>query len=447
MVEEYIIKGGDKKMGEYVATEVLTTGWCPLNCQYCYIPKTEKMKQLHKSIISKIRSGEWVESIKNKEYIGLWGTEPILTILAIKDKLDTIKKNNPRLKEISFSTSMILHPRPFADFIIKAGELNIPSIDMQISLDGPEWITDNNRMQGATKKVIKNTKMLIEMLNDKKLSTRVKIHWKATLTIDNIRAMNRNISLIHEYYKFFEELTDELKKLNKNKNVIIENSSAPTLVVPGKYTADDGKELAKFFEHLYQFHYPNTYVYRLLRLWDYKDELHKVRMFTCSGGDSNIGFDGKYIHICHRTFYLNNREYIDSILNMDKYKNWDVSNFERGSIENVNKYFIVDPNDEFNTTRFAYVMRGYHDFLKFRLSATIALIKELAMTGQALPIYLRDDRRAELLALFLHTALSCPMENLLNTGSIHIVPVSLVRAFANGAFEVLLKEVRRIVSG
>ena len=169
-------------------------------------------------------------------------------------------------------------------------------------------------------------------------------------------------------------------------------------------------------------------------------------MFTCSGGDSNIGFDGEHIHICHRSFYLDRDEYVESVLEMPEYQNWDVSHFKRGSIKNIQKYYIVEPEDEMNLARFQYVMRGYHDFWKMKLASTYAMIKELALAGQASKIYLENDKMAEMLALFINTALSCPMENLLNTGSIHIPPISLIRLFGNGAFEIIIDEARKNVS-
>ena len=68
-----------------VAGEVLTTGICPLDCAYCYIPKHESMKEMHAKIIEMLKSGEMFEDLetvygKSLEYIGFWGTEPTLTM-------------------------------------------------------------------------------------------------------------------------------------------------------------------------------------------------------------------------------------------------------------------------------------------------------------------------------------------------------------------------------
>ena len=70
------------------------------------------------------------------------------------------------------------------------------------------------------------------------------------------------------------------------------------------------------------------------------------------------------------------------------------------------------------------------------------MLMELAIAGQVDSIYLENEELAIMLCLFVSTGLSCPMENLLNTGSIHMQPVSLIRLFANGAFQEIVKEAR-----
>jgi hypothetical protein len=65
---------------------------------------------------------------------------------------------------------------------------------------------------------------------------------------------------------------------------------------------------------------------------------------------------------------------------------------------------------------------------------------ELARAGQADPIYETDADLRDLFAIFCNACLSCPMENLLNTGSIHISVVSLLRLFGNGAFREIVRK-------
>jgi sulfatase maturation enzyme AslB (radical SAM superfamily) len=41
-----------------VAGEIFTSGYCNLNCSYCYIEKTDYLKKLHQDIIKKIQTGD-----------------------------------------------------------------------------------------------------------------------------------------------------------------------------------------------------------------------------------------------------------------------------------------------------------------------------------------------------------------------------------------------------
>jgi len=77
------------------------------------------------------------------------------------------------------------------------------------------------------------------------------------------------------------------------------------------------------------------------------------------------------------------------------------------------------------------------DFWEFQLSYVKAMMTELALVGQA--DYIESDELMELFALFVNSCLSCPMEKLLNTGSIHLQVISLLRMFGNGAFKEILK--------
>ncbi|GAI99331.1 unnamed protein product [marine sediment metagenome] len=68
---------------------------------------------------------------------------------------------------------------------------------------------------------------------------------------------------------------------------------------------------------------------------------------------------------------------------------------------------------------------------------------ELALAGQAGHQYLENGELSTLFALFVTTGLSCPIENILNTGSIHLTPLSLLRMFGNGGFRELLHAIPR----
>jgi hypothetical protein len=161
-------------------------------------------------------------------------------------------------------------------------------------------------------------------------------------------------------------------------------------------------------------------------------------MFTCSGGDSNSGL-GKNLHICHRSFYLDEENYVESILKQKGIENWDISLFNKGTIDFMRKYYMVDTEQKPEVTRFLYIMRNYHDFWRFQIGYIRAMMIELALAGQVDREYLKNENLNVLFALFANTGLSCPIENLLNTGVSHFTPLSLIRLFGNGAFQEILR--------
>lgn len=421
------------------AVEILTSGICPLNCKYCYIPKTGKMKELHEEIVSKLDS--YPELVKSYygidlEYLSFWGTEPTLTISKLG--IEKFFEMFPKLQNISISTNMMLSPDILISFIKKLNAVDRAIIfDCQVSLDGPAAITDRNRGKGVTKKIISNLKRLTKELQKIELNKlEIKMRWKPTLTRENLLQITFP-QKIDEYDRFFNKLNEELKELNTQKNVELNRGYTATLEVPGKYTSEDGKLFAKYVKLNHVKGLPTAYDFRLKRLLDFETELGPKRcMFTCSGGDSQfgIGMEGE-LHLCHRSFYLNRPEYVQSVMESGV-ENWDVSKFDEGYINELVKNYIANSDD---ITRLKYVMRSYHDFWRMQIAYGIAMLKELARCGQVEAAFKDNNDLCVFFSIYLATALSCPEENILNTGVLQYTPLSLFRMFGNGAFTELVK--------
>ncbi len=463
-----------KSQKRRVAAEMFSAAFCPLNCQYCYIPKTPLMKDLQEELNESLKKGEIVSELKKfygKElkHLGLWGAEPTLNLPLIKNMLPALLEEFPELERIAFSTSLMTDPNLVLDFIKGIGFVKKPFlVNCQISLDGPDFVTDKNRIRGAAKKIPENLFYLFQKLNETDLGNiKLELKFKSTLTMENMEHLNSKKSRIKEYFDYFEWIFREYLKRNKNANVSLAPSTAPSLAVPGKYTKKDGETLALFFYNLrmlakqkkrwkhlaytkdsrkykeYTKPYSlNIYSRRFARLIQNQEELFiKPSMFTCSGGDSNFGIETTgEMHICHRMFFLNNQKYIDSIMKKGDIENWDVSLFFKGNIDLINKKYTFSAKNKKTWPRPLYILRSYHDFTRLRNSYIVSMIKELALAGQADKRFLKDDDLCFMLAVFLNSALSCPAEQLLNTGVIHFIPVSVVRLWGSGAFFEVLKD-------
>lgn len=430
------------------AAEILTAGVCPLQCAYCYIPKVEEMKKVHEHIAESIRSGEifdkLIELYGNKlESLGFWGTEPTLTLKLIEEKIPLIMKSFPNLNNFDYSTSMMTDPKTILDFAIALSKTGRKiNYKVQISLDGPAFITDKNRIKGAAEQIPKNIEWILNELNKADLkNVNVLFRWKPTFEPNNIKEILETPSLIDEYYNYFDSVEAMIKRNIKNKNVDWQfGSCLISLMVPGKYTSEDGRMLTQLLKLVHEKDRDTTYTNRLERLLNLRDDFNNRFIYSCSGGDSNLGV-GDNIHICHRTFFYDKPEYIEAVLrqNMD---NWDVSHFQRKMLGFIRNRFIIPADEEDEITRFLYTLRGHHDFWAFQISYCDAMIKELATNGQADKEFLKDDALRFFFALYLNTGLNCPMENVLNTGSINLQTVSLIRMFGNGAFIELMNRVK-----
>jgi sulfatase maturation enzyme AslB (radical SAM superfamily) len=445
------------------SAELFSSALCPLDCKYCYIPKTEMMKGLQEKIVKMIKGKTFIPDLKkfygkNLQQFSLWGAEPTLTLPAIIKIMPALMKEFPKLNLLSFSTSLITNPDIILNAVESLEKIGKPfSLNCQISLDGPAFIADVNRMKGVSETVPKNLYYITEKLNAMSpKNVTVIFHFKPTMTVDNIKFMNEKPARWKEYFNYFEKIYLQFQKINKIKNCIFNWSSSPTLTVPGRYTSSDGKELAIFFRNLrlltrknkekrYWRHINaplNNYTSRFARLINLQNNLtNKATLFTCSGGDTNfaLGIDNDF-RICHRSFFLNNKEYIDSILAQGNMENWDISLFERGNIELLNEKYAINTKKRNDWERVLYVLRSYHDFTKFKMSYIIAMVKELALCGQADKKFLEDDGLCLLFANFINIAFACHSENLLNNGVLHFMPISIIRLLSNGAFFEVIKD-------
>jgi organic radical activating enzyme len=450
------------KTNRPVAAEIFSSGVCNIKCNYCYIPKVSEMKNIHKQIIDKIKNDKFVSSLKDLygddlEHLSFWGTEPTLTFSHLAPKMNDILDTFPKLTGLSWSSNFITDSKVTIDFIDQIKPDRDIDIKVQVSLDGPTEITDSNRAPGATKKIITNVMKFLDQLDSLDLTNKtITLTSKPTWGVENISYYNSDINNLYDYFYFFDELLGVIKEHAPQTPQFNNHFGAlSSLVVPGKYTKQDGLNLTSLFHKLYQIeekndkqklfkhiHGPlNTYEIRLRRLLDYGLELgNKPEMFTCSGGDSNWAIDERdQLHICHRSLFLNNQKYVNEVMAGNEAKDWGVSEFDRGTINAINRY-IVDSKDEYEVNRFNRTMSGYHTNTRLRDGYVVASIKELALANQADSEFLYNEDLTHFYAAFMNSAHSCPMENVIITGNVHLVSNSMLKVFGNGAFQLLIKK-------
>jgi len=415
------------------------------------------MKDVHSKIIQSLRSGEFIKRLKRHygdrlSHLSFWGTEPLLTTSQIIPFLPELFATFPKLKHFSFSTSLMYAPEELVRFIRALAGRDV-ELKVQISTDGPASITDVNRMPGAAETIVNNFRLVLGLVNDLPLGNlKINFHFKPTHGPDSIQHIvqsdeyfipqllygEKKYDALNEYIEYFDRLFLMFDNVNKHKNVTLRKSKIPTLMIPGKYTSSDGELYSEYVRLFHSRNQPTAYDSRYMKIFKYGSEFFRRSTFTCSGGDSNLGI-GNNLHICHRTFYFDHEEYIRGAHLQNKVDDWEVSDFSDPVIDMMNKWYIV-PYDDID--RFRYVMRGYHDYIYHQWITLEALLLELALAGQVKSYYIHSAKLRDAFCLFFLTCMTCPMENLLNTGSMHLQTIGLLRLFGNGAFLQILK--RRI---
>ena len=433
----------------FVAVELFSAGICNLECRYCYIPKTPSLSKIHKDILSKIENDTFLNEMKDMygeslECISHWGTEPTLTLdIFTKNRFyEKALKMFPNLNSISMSSNFMTNPSILVNFINSFPEHEKPiTFGIQMSLDGPDWITDKNRCNSATLKIIENIYKFIDEINaiGLKKNNIVSLHFKSTHYKEEIRILMDKNKVI-EYCDFFENICKTISE--KNKIIRFGNTCSPTLVYPGTYEVQDGKNYAVYTKNFHDIHKEKRYKYAnfVPQSLGYFHETLKVcdlihtnnAQCGCSAGRSQLALSHKKdIMPCHRTFYMNDELYDKTFPEFFKDNDYYYG-YELHRDDIMKKIFLG--SDEKSIENMQYVYAGYHDFHKLKLSNTYSLIKEMSDCGLISEQYKTDDFMSLLFSIMLCRR-ECSVDNILTTGSIHIIPATSIKVFGNGVFD------------
>lgn len=441
-----------------VAAEIFSAAWCNLDCTYCYIPKhNTKISEKHADIIKEIKAVDpIIDRLKNiygehLEVISHWGSEPSLTLHLFDNFYKKAIETFPKLNAIMLSSNFIENTERVTDFILNFPKEKQFTFTVQMSLDGPKWITDSNRRGGATDDIISNIVQFVENINkNEDIFHKVNVHFKPTVTKEQFTTLLDNNG-VFEYFSFFDDVCFKLSEANKFNNVQINFDCSPTIVCPDEYTQQDGINLNIFYNQILELKTKNifkvvvpelSYYWSLVRLCKHGREFTtKHSMFTCSAGDSQFGIS-EYLNPCHDTFYHPYNEMKDAVKkDSDRINsNHEKENVERGRFELTKRVYNkkIDSLSEKDYIEYIYNLRAFHDFTKFKTSASVAVIKELAYAGLVSSCY-KQDKMAELLGTFVNTRHSCPTGNVQNLGSKHLNNIAYFKLFGNGLFENFLK--------
>lgn len=417
---------------------------CNLSCKYCYIHKNKSILQNYNSQLREsLENKKFINSIKEKTStnkqeiisIGLWGAEPTLNSSYGKSFLFDAFDWFENLNKLFFSTNCIVGffgIKPIIDIVEEYNKLTNReiSLEIQFSIDGPEWITDENRGFGTTKAVLKAIDDTILYCVDNIKNTKIITKVKPTLDSDIISKIKNDENKIIEWYCLFDNLQEKYKQYNSDK-LKINLLGYPTVVNPDYYTVQNGKDFADFIDtvtniddsYFKNYRHPlylqTISCYKEGRAGEYLDNI--IGLGACSAGSFSLSIDmDGNIHSCHRFF-----TYVPC---------------PQDGLEVIDSYFKIT-NDK-DLAKMDLLNYNYHSNLYSRFEFFSLIAKTLARYGQIDKTYLEDEE--DLFNLFLSVqSIMCHFGQAEETKDVFIAQTGYIKLLGNGAHHKLMEYVGR----
>ncbi len=428
-----------------------TTAVCNLNCNYCYIDKNPALVEIDKILDESFKGTYYFDFAKEMfpdplqlKRVETWGGEPFLRMDRLYETMHYLIPHYPNLSSF-FSSTNFCFDEWLDQFygLLKQFERypdRIFSYDLQMSLDGPEWITDKNRGKGTTAGCLANFEKLAQTIgNNLPSNVTLTMFFKPTLDVDTLQELSSRSKII-EYYQFLDNLVLKVKQLGFS-NVIM-NPSVPNLACPSPVLKEDGEFFAKVCQMCRQIEADNAdhsifQCYETITPFWYGNEgetslTFRHSNFTCGTGYTVLGLlPNKRVSACHNGF-------VDLI---SEYKKLSTGNHGNSTI-NFN-IFMDDYISRLTSTK-----EGYEQYeaqmscyncpgTSARLANIVSVIHSLAQAGQIESRY-KDLDEALKAAIFYQSHTSyCVRDNMSVNGSLTLIPVGMIKLLFNGAHKYL----------
>lgn len=429
------------------------TAMCNLACGYCTITKLKNLPYIDKQFedsykdedyyINQLLAIGW-DNIKNIRRIEFWGGEPTL---ALHRTYSTVRKMIELLPidSMFFSTNLCYSnvEEEIRGLVDVCGEYPNRKfqIQIQLSIDGPEEITDAGRGNGVTKKFLDNYNSLMEKewFSNIYDNVEIRITFKPTLSTDNLNKFI-DIDYMEYYYKWFEDNLYDVAKPHVSNNLKVFMGAIPNIAVPMVASKQDGINFAKICKNAFwlsehgNFKYYNNIV-MFTRLTRHVD---RNCITYCGAGRSVVELlpEGKYC-ACHRGFLTYLEDYR---IATRRYS--DFSPLEHRELETSNDtVFVFDTAQQFidfcdrvenpkTPSSSFFVQQG--------------MIRYLAEIGQIEEKYKNPYEAKKGANLFTEYASTCLYDNLTVCGTQMINLFSEYRMFLNGAIDIIYLATERL---
>ena len=354
----------------------------------------------------------------------------------------------PNINRIDYSTNFINWKQnliffQYVDKIIN----NHLTIDMQISFDGPTWISEQTR--GYDSKVIENNLTnFFNSINSMHLKhIQLNISLKATIPWPIFRTLCSDKKLLEEYIEYALMLESKYNDLNINKNVTFTTTAllAGGLESPYEYTVQDGIDAANMARQIDKWGLDKKYrtdVNLPLQFFGLKPH-NDGNVFNYNIGNSccgkvtlapSIRYDGNSV-ICNSAI-MN-----DNIDNLSYLKENDVNEYNRLIRSNTiaaskTSDGSIDLSKEAMIRRYNKFQDFHDSVAEFNTTVLCSLLFELAYAGQVDKSYLINKS-----LIFSHvntyysTRMGCYYYSLIDTGSVYVHPSHFMKVVGNGLIQ------------
>ena len=440
-----------------VNVSIYSTSTCCCRCSYCFISKNPALIELDKYLDEASKGTYYIdllkeyvgEDIKNVTSLEIWGGEPTLHLDRSYNFITQLYQNSARFSHIFFSSSYYSDNfiDAFQGILHHLGTMSDREfiLQSQISIDGPECITDPYRGKGVTARLIENFNKAIKL--DIPNNVKVKFSLKPTLSLETLKFF-LDKEFIKEYFKFFEDnFIDKINNLNNDK-IMKMRAGLPNLASPANYTKEDGMMFAEVERLLAEVEKENEEqhflkYYRILRLF-YRGKVkipHEGYVFRggfCGSGRGMIGLlpFGKACG-CHRDF----TDFLESYRKASRYDLQEKVIRQDGLKDTAINAKILVYNSVEDMYRHRERMSNFYDKpTTVMITSMMATIKLLALSGQIDLKYADDDEARIAAYRLMNTKTNCMDDSISITGTCSGIPISLFKLFLNGAIDYLFDE-------
>lgn len=431
-----------------------STALCNLKCTYCYINKNAALGSIDKVLEESFQDPnyyfdfirDYFPSRGDLEELQVWGSETFLHMERVHGVLHKLIGHYPFFNRFFASTNFSYEEWTDKVFGLLRQFAMYPErkfqVTLQLSLDGPEEITDLTRGKGTTAKCLANFDRLLSRAGEIPDNVTVTLGFKPTLSIDTVYLLDTKEKLV-SYYQFFEELIYKVRSLEK-PNLLV-NHPVPNMGVPVPASKADGeyfatlvrscRELERENGDRHYFMYYREITPFASNVRPKAEDTYNYPCFNCGTGSKNIGFlPGGLISSCHNGFV-------------------DV-------LEDYERCFQADPESSVDTKLFRSTRNKFthsrEDYRKYerqvgfyncdgsqcRMGCLAGFIRMLAIAGEIEAKYASEEGAFRGAELYQSCTCNCLRDNYQVTGSTSLQPEGMIKLLLNGAIDYIMDDGR-----